>query len=245
MDAIGLVRNVKNRIVADELSFRRMPFGLCKGLYLPVNLQHDFRTYLGWYEFELRASFRKLVSSEFCCFDIGSGFGYYTLALARLAQQGNVVAVEADPQRFSCLNDAVRRNAANLAPIRTFSYFVGKKHVPHTSKVSLDRLVDENGLQGPDIVKLDVEGAELSVLEGAAALTAKNLPRWVIEIHSKELEEQCTEFLRKTGYQVEIIERWTSRSEFRPLQHNRWIMARHPGETRNQRKSQPARTCSA
>jgi FkbM family methyltransferase len=52
--------------------------------------------------------------------------------------------------------------------------------VPRTT---LDRLAEEVGL-APDLIKIDVEGAEAEVLVGAVELTRRHRPRFLVEMHS-------------------------------------------------------------
>lgn len=49
--------------------------------------------------------------------------------------------------------------------------------------VTLDRLAEEVGL-APDLVKIDVEGAEAEVLAGARELTHRHRPQFLVEMHS-------------------------------------------------------------
>jgi len=47
----------------------------------------------------------------------------------------------------------------------------------------LDALVEEGGLPAPDVIKIDVEGAEVDVLSGAIETLRRHRPRLVIELH--------------------------------------------------------------
>jgi hypothetical protein len=64
-----------------------------------------------------------------------------------------------------------------------------------------------------DLIKVDVEGNELRVLEGATSLIDRARPTWVIEIHPPQLREcgatdvDCLSLLRDLGYRVETLER--------------------------------------
>lgn len=52
----------------------------------------------------------------------------------------------------------------------------------------------------PFFMKIDVEGAELTVLEGAELTIKRNLPVLLIEIQNNDIYEKVTKFLGKMGY---------------------------------------------
>jgi FkbM family methyltransferase len=68
------------------------------------------------------------------------------------------------------------------------------------AKISF-RTIDELGLN-PDVLKIDVEGHEVEVLNGSrrALATAKLV---VVEYHSRELREQCMEILAGHGFSIQ------------------------------------------
>ena len=51
-------------------------------------------------------------------------------------------------------------------------------------------------------MKIDVEGFELDVLEGAVETIKKYHPKIIIETHSKELEKKTKEFLSRFDYRL-------------------------------------------
>lgn len=57
----------------------------------------------------------------------------------------------------------------------------------------------------PDIIKIDVEGAEASVLEGARACIRNHHPTLYIELHSVYASLQVTEFLLQEDYHLEVL----------------------------------------
>ena len=64
--------------------------------------------------------------------------------------------------------------------------------------------LDDLGIQRMDILKIDVEGFELDVLNGAVHCIEKLKPRIIIETHSTELRNNCDKFLRDMGYSLEV-----------------------------------------
>lgn len=59
--------------------------------------------------------------------------------------------------------------------------------------------LDSYNLQ-PDLLKIDVEGFEISVLKGALKTITEFKPRIIIETHSSDLEKHTKEILKSLGY---------------------------------------------
>ncbi len=76
--------------------------------------------------------------------------------------------------------------------------------------ISIDELLSENGsaekLPKPDLLKIDVEGAELNVLLGAKATIENLKPKLIIEIHTIPMMLYVSDFLKSAGYKLEIID---------------------------------------
>jgi FkbM family methyltransferase len=68
---------------------------------------------------------------------------------------------------------------------------------------SVDSLADELGV--PALIKVDTEGHEGQVLDGAQRVLARGRTAWVIEFHSAALHAQCTNRLAAAAYAVETI----------------------------------------
>jgi len=68
---------------------------------------------------------------------------------------------------------------------------------------TLDSLMDELG--APDFVKVDTEGHEALVLQGAGRLLAVRAPRFLVEFHSPDLHDDCVSILEDAGYEVETV----------------------------------------
>jgi FkbM family methyltransferase len=148
--------------------------------------------------------------------DLGANWGLFSLVASHLVgSAGHVVAVEADPRIFAKLKSNVERNHLNqvqvfeVAAADCDSHLILAAHdhggsnwgtsrlVEASSKASqvftvrsrrLDSLLDEAGLQGIDLLKVDVEGAEDMVLTGMeVGLRTKRYFRILLELHPREL----------------------------------------------------------
>ena len=140
-------------------------------------------------------------------YDIGANIGLMSLAVADLA--GQVIAVEADIGNYKHLarnvqacGNVVALNALigndreaktflsnTLDPSGSTSVIPGQEPAGHDylSKVAveargLDQIVETYGK--PDLIKIDVEGSELQVLNSAAKTLARFRPTCLIEFNS-------------------------------------------------------------
>lgn len=79
------------------------------------------------------------------------------------------------------------------------------KMTPLTERVRvapLDSLVEREGLPPPNVLKIDVEGAEGMVLRGAARTIEKHRPRMMIELHGVSTAREVLPMLERWGYAV-------------------------------------------
>jgi hypothetical protein len=66
----------------------------------------------------------------------------------------------------------------------------------------LDTLVQEGAIPGPNVIKVDVEGAEAKVLAGARLTLERYAPHLVIEFHGLSCAHQAVAILAELGYSV-------------------------------------------
>ena len=63
----------------------------------------------------------------------------------------------------------------------------------------------------PDLVKIDIEGAEMLALRGAKKMLSSGMPTLLIEVHSEELSARSVSRLLETpGYR--FYQLWGNRS---------------------------------
>jgi hypothetical protein len=72
--------------------------------------------------------------------------------------------------------------------------------------VSLDSWCLANGVTFPNVMKIDVEGAELLVLRGAKRILRESRPKLFIEAHSRVLASEVLNLLHEQGYLVRTLE---------------------------------------
>lgn len=167
----------------------------------------------GYWEFWLTRYFAEVIRPGDTVLDIGANLGYYTLLAADLVgPEGRVVAVEPNPEVFRRLSASIavngfapRTSARNIALAgpdetgkRAFfvpsgepknGRFVGSQEDPEhlavhgaVSDVVLGR-IDPEEFDRIDFIKIDVEGAELTVLAHLQPVLEKFRPKVVCEIN--------------------------------------------------------------
>ncbi|MGE5802056.1 MAG: FkbM family methyltransferase [Gemmatimonadota bacterium] len=161
-------------------------------------------------------------------FDIGANIGYYTLlASQQVGPSGRVLAFEplvrnlAYLHRHCVLNHAhnvtivpvacaeessIERFAvgADCATGHLSSESTGHRGTLIVATTAVDDVVSETGLT-PDVMKVDVEGAEERVLLGAAKTLSRARPVLLLSTHSPSLRRACTDYLLRLGYRTPSI----------------------------------------
>jgi hypothetical protein len=134
---------------------------------------------------------------------VGGGFGITTVT-ALSETDGRVTAYEPDPDRRRALRETVALNGADADRLALRGAVVGGLAPAEAAEKGLDGTptVDPADLPAADVLELDCEGAEHTVLEG---LTAP-LPRAVsVEIHPIKLggdPARVLDALADLGYEV-------------------------------------------
>jgi FkbM family methyltransferase len=226
-----LQRLVIGRVLNGHAFVHRINAGPAAGLAFEVTLPSDKAIWGGTYERAFAEVLAGAVIRGGVCYDIGGYRGYMAGVMAA-AGASQVVVFEPLPEnqqairRLCALNptlpvellglaigkaDGVARlttmpdrSMAKLAtsPFQPDAGACGEIEVPLRT---IDALVREGTIPPPDIVKIDVEGAECDVLAGAAETLHQWLPAVLLEAHSRALEEECTRALRDLGYRVRRI----------------------------------------
>ena len=184
--------------------------------------------HLGTAEAEIAPYLRRLVRPGTVCVDIGGNNAYYALIFAR--RSGNeVVTLDFDPEAIALGTKNLALNPELAARVRQHRCYVAHEVAPEHGAETLDHLLQTGVIRPPGLLKIDVEGAEMSVLHGAARVLRAHRPHVVVETHSAALETGVADMLAGLGYRVRIVgqRRWFR--EGRPAAHNRWLVAEASG----------------
>jgi len=177
---------------------------------------------------------QRLLGGDDVFWDIGANVGYFTLVAATaLRNRGQIVAFEPGKNAYARLvsnlalnpyrniqafpvavtdreGEAVLHLLGDIADSSASLYQAGQAQAGQEvcRTVSLDHFLDSEGLRPPDLVKLDAEGAELAVLQGAQGIIAHTPPLFLIEMEEKNLRAAgaskavVAQFLTGCGYRA-------------------------------------------
>jgi hypothetical protein len=222
----GPLRHLKNLIAPKGRRIRRLPVGIGSGIRLSIDFRSETGLYLGLYERELNKHITALCRPGAGCFDVGGHLGYDALVLAKLSKGGRVASFEAEADRCARIEEAVRANPSFASRVTVHNTFVGRAPGGE-AVIALDEFAYDSDGFIPDVIKMDIEGAELDALAGAQRLLSERKPGLIVEVHSAELEEACAKLLRRHAYVPEVVRQRRLFPDNRPAGDvNRWLVAR-------------------
>jgi FkbM family methyltransferase len=203
--------------------------GSGQGLQFNVARSHS-AFILGNHELEVQGILATVLKPGRVYYDIGANVGFFAVIAARLVgPSGRVVCFEPLPanarqieynaQLNNFSNVVVRAEAlggsnrtevfqTSVEPTWGMLATVGKKPVQASGQITvdvctLDSLSEADGLPPPDLIKMDIEGAEAEALEGASETLGRSRPLLVIELHGTNAAV-CA-MLDKLGYVAAVL----------------------------------------
>lgn len=205
---------------------------LCLNRYSPIGRSVLFYGEHAQNELDFCASF---IAPGGVVLDIGAHQGTHTVVFAKaVGPSGVVYAFE--PQRLMfqnicasiALNSIDNVTALNVAVgsyagrvrIADFDYgkrahFSGMRITPENTGeevnlVSVDSVIRPEHIDKVEFMKIDVEGMEIDVLQGAVSILEKSLPIVYCEYHAragnKNLDRSVIKFLKERGYVIFVHE---------------------------------------
>ncbi|HKT88921.1 MAG TPA: FkbM family methyltransferase [Candidatus Sulfotelmatobacter sp.] len=173
----------------------------------------------GDYEDRFSDALLGCIAPDDCVWDVGANVGYYTERLSRLAS--HVIAFEPVPENYSQIESRMLPNVqccqtalgdvtgeVTMSVNGPFSSIASATHaeIP-TQSVAIARGDDLTSLRPPSVVKIDVEGYELEVIQGMHRIL-RGVRALFVEVHFQILEDrgmpqgpsQLVNEIRKLGF---------------------------------------------
>ena len=205
--------------------------GPYRGLRFDISPQiFNSRLYIFFraYEPEVSDALRRLLAGNMIVFDVGAHVGVHAIYAARLLRKGGTVfAFEPWPENFAGLTKNIALNRKRTCPIEARQMAVGDhegvsqmvegptdgthhleanatKSTHAVELTTIDAEAERNG-KAPDLILVDVEGAEMNVLEGALRVIERRHPALILEHHGSANRRKLADWLVNRGYRVEDL----------------------------------------
>lgn len=220
---------------------RRIIRGEAAGYRICVSPADNLGYLLGTDEPHLQRAIRKYVAAGDTAYDVGANRGYVSLSLAkRVGPDGRVIAFEPIPRNIEAFLQNIELNGIKnirllevaasdrsgetvirIAENLSTASLVWHRNDPSATElsirtVSIDELVAAGEIRHPKFVKIDVEGAEASVLQGMRHTLAAARPVLFVECSEasrkvswnllQELQYRCESAI--TGKRIEAFEEY-------------------------------------
>ena len=211
----------------------RIPEGLGKGLWMYVDPRFELGYANGDHEPWIQEILKSELRPGDCYYDVGAHTGFFSLIASRfVGPSGGLVAVEPDPENAALLRANLAKNGIEHAAVLEAAVWSSPGEVTFEQALNasnrtqgriastgdswhahitvpairLDDVVFGEGRPAPHLIKMDVEGAEWEVLQGARRLLSEAKPKLLCEVHDRGQMGQIRGYLEKLGY---LAEEWT------------------------------------
>jgi FkbM family methyltransferase len=179
---------------------------------------HNRSVCFGIYERNQTKSFYESAKTATVFWDLGAHAGYYTLLFKTCSVNGIVHAFEPLPKNIQNLRTHIALN--NLSQVYVHEVAVFDKEGQQRFKsgktsvagrinesgdlvvpvVKLSDLVGEGVVKMADLIKMDIEGAEINVLRDLQPIIQAKRPTIFLSTHGKQVHQQCISLLSEIGY---------------------------------------------
>jgi FkbM family methyltransferase len=175
--------------------------------------------WLGSYEYQKQKALQQELKAGEVVYDIGANVGFYSLlASVTVGETGHVYSFEPLPENSRELRKHLEMNhirnctvidaavsstngEANFDPSddRCLGHLASAGSL-WVRTVALDELASRKLIRLPNLMKIDIEGAELECLRGAAHIVQVSRPVIFLATHGSEIHLACAELLAKWNY---------------------------------------------
>ena len=196
--------------------------------------------WLGSYEYDKQRLFQRTVRPGDVVYDIGANAGFYSLlASVLVGAEGHVYSFEPLPENIRNIRKHLKINRVQNCTLNevAVSSCDGEalfdpsadrctSHLSTTGSikvrtVTLNTLLARKEIRPPDLMKIDIEGAEYDCLQGCDAIIQAFRPLIFLATHGQAIHDACLKLLTDWNYRVESM-------DARPVQSSDELIAQ-PG----------------
>lgn len=227
------VENLKIQTKISLISKKKKSIADVEAEFYVNNKTEYWRVYSLMNEKRILRKVLKEINKEDIFLDVGANIGIYSCLIGDKIEGGNIIAVEPEPGNFERLNENLKLNNIEAETLKLalgdenktveleidgrdtgggkhrISTDKGKKESIEVKQRKLETILREN--PEPDIMKIDVEGAELKVIRGMSMEC--DIRTIFCEIHTKKIEDfgasrrDVEEELRARSYKLEEMDK--------------------------------------
>lgn len=166
---------------------------------------------------------RKKLSYGMNIIDVGADIGYYTLLFrSHVGKLGKIYAFEPNTESKEILDHNIKLNS--FENVKTFDVGLydsekkiamdGDTIIPgdkSNQNIIQTKTLDSMGIKDIDMIKIDIEGAEMNALKGMKETLLKYKPSLLIEVHPGKLKDfnssslEVVTFVKSLGYNIEPV----------------------------------------
>lgn len=184
----------------------------------------------GTLEVPVQEALRRTLGPGAVFYDVGANIGFFSLLAARfVGPTGRVIALEPVPESAASIRANAAANSfdwievhqlaaaaesglaefcvvadASWSRLMRYGLHSRTERKLEVEGTTLDELIQDRLLPIPDVIKIDVEGAELEVLEGMSRTMQSHQPTIICELHVTN--EAFITFTRDHGYSAENLD---------------------------------------
>lgn len=211
----------------DRLVRTRIWRGPFRGARIVVNPRNSMRKILGLYEHELNPWLEQTLHRVTRVLDVGANDGYFTFGCAaafrRLGKKGGeIIAFEPQARHIEELRESMAANARTENRLEIIQTLVGRELCDGMTTLDAVSVADRK----QTLVKIDVEGAEMDVVEGGQSwIDPSNL--FLIEVHAEGFLDRLRNIFAERGHPLVQVNQRPLRllgRELREVQ-NWWLVS--------------------
>jgi FkbM family methyltransferase len=224
---VSAIYKIGDIVFGKQLALHQIPFGPIRGRKIYMRFRISPRMFFGVNEPWVSKMILQHTKPGYVVYDLGAHIGYTCLLFtAALSEKGEIHAFEILPSNVKILGATLAENPDARVTIHPVGVADDEQEIelpasptgmtsiysPVTkgsfgekcATVALDLYVSKKGIPYPDIMKIDIEGAEIAFMDGAQSILKEVSPQLIIEFHGIDRLRKGHEILSQFGYKMQL-----------------------------------------